>query len=281
MVCLLALVAVAILNNNYSLGEPSRAAFSAQLDHAIETSTQWILTHPEVQGNPPLMYMVADMAEMSGDPRLHQFVESYLGSSRVNIPGRPITFYWARWADPRLPVPEIPKFMLPELGWQNRWFAYASAPNKVKITEQDHANLFSPTKYSWGIRVHFQLLALDMYRRFNGTSAELDGAINPVAEAVAHSDAYWDFRVGDAYYQRSAVLLAANRPDLVRSRWIDRILDHQHPDGSWNYCWYGWCRGVLEFRLKDQDFGHSTVQAAWALYMLKYRYSDWIAQHYH
>jgi len=37
---------------------------------------------------------------------------------------------------------------------------------------------------------------------------------------------------------------------------------------------------VAEFSLTANDAGHSTVQAAWALYMLKYRYSDWINQNY-
>jgi hypothetical protein len=33
--------------------------------------------------------------------------------------------------------------------------------------------------------------------------------------------------------------------------------------------------------LQDPDPGHTTVQGAWALYMLKYRYAQWIEQHYH
>ena len=57
----------------------------------------------------------------------------------------------------------------------------------------------------------------------------------------------YDFRVSDAYVQRNAFMIAAGQSDLVRSRWIERILDNQNPDGSWNYCWYGWCRGVMEF----------------------------------
>ena len=139
--------------------------------------------------------------------------------------------------------------------------------------------MFSPTKFSWGIRLHLQLLALDIYRRFNGTSPELEGVLGPVTQGVAR-DAYWDFRVNDAYYQRAACILGAGRPGLVRSRWVDRMLDYQNADGTWNYCWYGWCRGVFEFSLSQNDHGHSTVQAAWALYQLKYRYSDWIAKNY-
>src|ERR1035441_3581071 len=199
----LAIVGLTVFNNNYSLRRISRADFSSQLDHAIENSTQWMLQHPEIQGNPPLMFMVGDMAEMSGDPRLHSFVASYLANNRVRVPGRPITWYYAHWADPSVPVPSIPPWEVPYLGWQDRWFAFATAPHQVELSAADHADLFSPTKYSWGIRLHLQLIALDIYRHFNGPSAELDSAINPVSEGVAR-DAYWDFRVSDSYYQRSA-----------------------------------------------------------------------------
>jgi hypothetical protein len=278
-VLLVLLFAIAVINNNYSFHKRSRAEFNAQLDRAIETSTQWIVTHPENYGNPPLMFMIGDMAEMSSDPRLQQYVQGYLASNRVHIPGQPITWYYARWAFPTLPVPILPREVMPYLGWQNRWFGYASAPDKVDLEPQDRADLFSPTKYSWGIRLHLQLVALDIYRRFNGPSPELNAAINPVAEGVAH-DAFWDFRVNDAYYQRNATLLGAGRPDLVRSRWIDRMLDAQNADGTWNFTWHGWGRGLLDFDLNANDYGHTTVQGAWALYMLKYRYSDWINQNY-
>jgi len=278
---LIVLVALAVLNNNYSIHKRSRAEFSAQLDRAIETSTQWIVETAYNYGNADLMYMVGDMAEMSRDSRLQKYVQDYLVSNRVNQPGRPVTQYYARWANPALPVPIIPRSQAVYLNWPDRWSTYASAPDKVDITAADRADMFSPTKYNWGIRLHIQLFALDIYRRFNGPSPELNRAINPVAEGVAR-DAYWDFRVSDSYYQRSAMILGAGRPDLVRRRWIERMLDAQTPDGTWNYCWYRWCRGIVEFKLREPtDRGHSTIQAAWALYMLKYRYSDWIAQNYH
>ena len=75
-------------------------------------------------------------------------------------------------------------------------------------------------------------------------------------------------------------LLAAGHPELVKKRWMERLLDRQNPDGSWNYCWYGWCRGIFEFSLTQEDQEHTTVQAAWALYQLKYRYPDWIDQNF-
>ena len=278
----IALFALAVLNNNYSLSKPSRTEFNAQLDRAIDTSTAWIVQHPEIQGNPPLMFMLGDMAEISGDPRLHTYVESYLNSKWARQPGKPATWYHAHWVDPSVPLPMISDSEFQDLIFQDRWYMYATAPDRVPLPADSRADLFSPTKYSWGTRLHLQLIALDIYRHFNGPSPELNAAINPVTEGVAH-DAYWDFRVSDSYEQRSAFILAAGRPDLVRSRWIDRILANQQPDGAWNYCWYGWCRGVFEFRLGDSargDQGHSTVQAAWALYQLKYRHQDWIKEHY-
>ncbi len=277
--CLVVLGAIGVWNNNHFLSKPSRAQFNTQLDRSIESSTNWIVQHPDIYGNPPLMFMVGDMATMSGDPRLKKFVDGYLVSDRVKIPGRPITWYYAHWADPSVPLPVLFGPQVARLGWQDSWFAYATAPGKVELSSADRANMFSPDKYSWGVRLHLQLIALDIYLHFNGPSPQLDAALNPVTAGVAR-DAYYDFRVSDSYMQRSSYLLAAAKPDLIQSRWIDRIMSNQQSDGAWNYCWYGWCRGIFEFRFGTVDQGHSTVQGAWALYMLKYRYPEWIAKNY-
>jgi hypothetical protein len=276
MVLVVVLFAVLVVNNNYSFHRTSRAEFSSRMDRAMESATQWIVAHPAIQGNPSVMYMIGDMAQMSGDPRLRQYVDSYLASKWVRVDGHPVTWYYARLAEPTLPVPLLLAEETPrgEIGWD----AYAAAPDRLQNGAAIRADLFSTDKYIWGLRNH-QLLALDIYRRFNGPSPELDAVMNKVVEGVAR-DAYWDFRVSDSYEQRSAFLLDAGRPDLVRSRWIERVLENQQADGAWNYCWFGWCRGVFEFRLNGGDQGHSTVQAAWALYQLKYRYPEWIKEHY-
>jgi len=280
VVLVVGLFAFAVFYNNVSLRHPTQAEFSAQLDRAIDSSTDWIVKHPDIQGNPPLMFMIGDMAQMSADPRLQQFTQSYLNSRYARVPGRPLTWYYAHWVDASVPLPVVPQGAIGYMGWQDRWFTYATAPDRVPLADEDRANMFSPSKYSWGTRLHLQLIALDIYRHYNGATPELNAAINPVTEGVAN-DAFWDFRVSDSYEQRSAFMLAAGRPDLVKPRWIERILANQQADGAWDYCWYGWCRGVLEFRSGTGDQGHSTVQAAWALYQLKYKYSDWIKQHYH
>jgi hypothetical protein len=276
---LLALTALAVLNNNYAFRHPARAEFSSQLDHAIDSATQWIVQHPEVQGNPPLMFMIGDMAEMSGDARLKSVIAAYLANPRVRVSGHPITWYYAHWVDSTVPLPPIPAAYMTHVGRQNRWFAYSTAPDRVELSADERADMFSPTKFSWGLRLHLQLFALDIYRHFQGSSPQLDAVLIPVTDGVAR-DAYWDFRVSDSYPQRSAALLAAGHPELVKKRWMERLLDRQNPDGSWNYCWYGWCRGIFEFSLTQEDQEHTTVQAAWALYQLKYRYPDWIDQNF-
>jgi hypothetical protein len=125
---------------------------------------------------------------------------------------------------------------------------------------------------------HHQLLALVIYRDFNGGSPDLDRTMSHLSEKIAR-DAHYDFRVSDSYVQRTAFVLAAGRPDLIRDRWVERILDYQTSDGTWKYCWYGWCRGIFEFEMSSYSV-HPTVQAAWALCMLKYRYPEWINEHY-
>ena len=275
----LVIVALTLVNNNYSFHRMSRDQFSSRLDHAIDSSTQWMVQHRDIQGNPSLMYMVADMEKMSNDPRLHQMLQEYRYSKYVSDPQNPFAPVWARMVDPTARVPTldltgVPTGDIAEVVWD----AYAVAPDRVLISDAQRDNMFSPTKYFWGRR-HHQLLALDMYRSYNGASEELNRTIDHLAEKIAR-DAHFDFRVNDSYVQRSAFIFGAQRPDLIRPRWIERILDYQRIDGSWATCWYTWCRGVFEFRLDDADPGHATVHAAWALYQLKYRYPQWIKQHY-
>jgi hypothetical protein len=162
-------------------------------------------------------------------------------------------------------------------GFDQRWFAYAIDPNNVYLSPDDLADLFSLTKYNWGAR-HHQVLGLIMYRDFNGDSPRVDDTLRRLCQKEARDQTY-DFRVTDAYVQRNAFMIAAGQAGLVRGRWIERILDNQNADGSWNYCWYGWCRGVAEFGTVYP--GHTTIQGAWALALLKYRCSQWIQEHYH
>lgn len=271
---------LALVSNSVSLSSPSRADVQAQMDHAIDLSTTWLSTHKDVFGNPPLMFMVIDMERMSKDRRLTALVDAYRHSEYTNAAVSPARAVWARMADSGVAVPDIdlrraPTDDINELVWD----AYAVAPNQVRISDVQREHMFSTNRYFWGRRNH-QLLALDMYRYFNGRSPELDGSMHRMAELVIR-DQYIDVRMNDSYPQRIAFALGASRPDLIRPRWVERMLSNQNSDGSWNYCWHHWCKGVFEFKREDTNQVHTTPQAMWALYMLKYRFPDWVAQHYH
>jgi len=267
-----------LVNNNYSARRGSRADFEARLDGAIAQATGWIVSHPRaLENNPSLMYMVSDMAKMSDDPRLRALLNGYDAYLSTVAQPKPVNAVWRRFVNPQAPVPRLTTSDLRSEGFELNWDAYAVAPAKVELSYTERLNLFSPTRYYWGER-HHQLLALVMYRDFNGSSPDLDRTIDYLSQKIAR-DAHYDFRVSDSYIQRTAFILAADRPDLVRRRWVERILDYQTPDGSWNYCWYGWCRGVFEFGAPPYP-AHTTVQAAWALYLLKYRYPSWIEENY-
>ncbi len=267
---------LALLNNNLSLRHNARAAFDARLDGALNRAIDSIVDHKySIEPNPSLMFMVSDMEGMSHDPRLKSVLDHY-ESFQLSHPRNRLDFVWFRLVNPKADVPLI---HLPDMQGSLAdyiWVAHALAPDKIVLTPADEANLFSRDRWSWGKRQK-QLLGTSLYRQFNGSTPEQDATINYLAEKVAR-DEHFDFRVSDSYIQRNAFVLAARRPDLVRHRWVERILDRQNRDGSWDYCWYGWCRGVFEFGFR-QDPGHTTVQAAWMLTMLKYRYPRWIEAH--
>jgi hypothetical protein len=273
------LLLLALWNNNFALMHPSRAQFNAQLDQSLDRSYNWIAAHPIVVGTtPPLMYMLADMEKMTGDPRLQKALDANKLALDKMFPARPLDPYWYRFIDPNAPLPYVSADALSEQPMDLRWMAYGIDQKKVPLSAEDHDNLFSRYKYSWGAR-HHQQVGLLVYRHFNGGSEDVDGTLNYLAEKQAR-DEHFDFRVDDAYSQRPALVLASGRPDLVRSRWIERILDYQNPDGTWKYAWYGWGSGVFEFNSTVMP-SHPTVQAMWLLTQLKYRYPQWIEQHYH
>jgi hypothetical protein len=183
------ILALTLLNNNYSLRPPSRIALDRQLDRAIDNTVNWIADNAYIsERNPSIMYMIADMESMSHDPRLQSLLEHYQKHYLVH-PADIFDLVWFRLV---VRTANVPTIQAPD--WQGSfnerlWDAYALAPDKISLAPRDRASMFSPTKYSWGMRQH-QILALIMFRDFNGSSPELDATLNYLAEKIARDAHY-------------------------------------------------------------------------------------------
>lgn len=268
-----AALALILLDNNFSPSPTSRQTFTLQLEHSVHLSTNWLAASPQ-EYNPALVYMIADMAEMSGEIRLRRIVDGYLKSPIVESYS-----VWRRMVDGSTRVRPISRQELERYGEYQRWIAYGVAPHQVQLTESERSDMFSTDKYHWGRRTH-QLFALLMYRNQGEHSEVIDHLIDHLCERIAF-EADWDFRVTDVYLQRIAFLLAASRPDLVKHRWVERIIDKQEQNGGWIESWCRWGPGLFKINFGEQKpISHTTVQGMWILYMLKYRHPAWIEQNY-
>jgi hypothetical protein len=267
-------LAVLILINNVSFTHPSRERFSSQLERATERGTNWLDAHTDaITRNAALVYMVVDMASMSGDIRLRRFVDSYLRNPFIP------SDVWRRMVDEKAEIRPPTRAELDRWAEYQRWMAYGVAPNLVQLTDTERADMFSSDKYIWGKRTH-QLIALILYRKHGRDSQVVGNLINHLCEGIAF-EANWDIRVTDLYLQRIAFLLAAGRPDLVKRRWVERILAGQEDDGGWKESWHGWGPGLFAFNMHDRwPTDHPTVQGMWIIYMIKYRYPEWAEKRY-
>lgn len=250
----------------------SAADFSRQFDAALVRATSWMVKHPEPT-NSALLHMVADMAQMSGDTRLRSISDQFLNDTVID----PLSL-WRRLVDPDWPsVQAVLRPTLDTYQEYQRWLLFGAAPDYVQLTAEERANMFSPDKYWWGKRTH-QLFALVFYRARKPETAGLASLIDTLSAGIAREQR-WDVRMTDLYIQRAAILLAAGRPDLVERRWVERMLDNQQPDGGWCESWHGLGPGAFAFTLASpRSTSHPSVQAAWVLYMLKYRYPDWFTR---
>jgi hypothetical protein len=262
-------VAAALLNNNISFLPPSRTAFGAEFERAVQVGTDWIVANPD-EDNPALLYMIADMADLSGDHRLRQIVDRYLhnpftGSHTV----------WRRLVDRTAQVLPPSRRELDSYEGYQRWIAHAVA--QVPLSDTERADMFAPNRFMWGSRTH-QLFALLLYREHGNRSQALDDLINHLCEKIA-LEGRWDVRVTDLYLQRIAFILAAGRPELIKRRWVERAMASQKQDGGWIASWYGWGPRLFEYSFRQPATNsHTTVQGVWVLYLLKYRFPTWIEQ---
>jgi hypothetical protein len=280
----LVLPVLAFLFNNVSWpSRGSRADFAQRLDRARGASRDWALGRDdalieEVQArwsdlrNPALLHMLVDAGEMAGEDNLKQLALAIQSTA----PGG----WWSRMVDPRFAAP--PPAALVGLQEYQQWILHGLGCDQLPIAPEAQRRLLLPDAYRTGRLTH-QLLALYFYGRYcaNGPIADQARALMPrLAERIAQ-EAALDFRLTDLYLQRIVCLLLAGRIDLVRPRWVERVLAAQQTNGGWKYSWYGWDSRIFRFHLARQPTSaHATAQGLWLTSLIKYRHPEWIAQHY-
>ncbi len=287
VLALLALtIGLSVLNNNISLSQISRADFAKSLDRSLAASADWTNRQfsfsssgepmvttlgAEFGSNPALVHMLVDTAAISGDPRLQELSSKFVAAYHQHPPA-----LISKLVDPAIAGPPLNS---PELEEYQRWFLHAMSPAGLPLSATELADMFSPDKFRMYDATH-QLFALYLYRKFNGDTPELKSLMDRLERRIA-TEAALDFRVSDLYLQRIAFLLAAGRPDLVKSRWVERALAAQQSDGGWLYSWHGWGPHMFSYTFSGaHSLAHPTAQGMWLTTMLKHRYPEWIDKNY-
>jgi len=268
-------LAWAVFNNNVSLTGKSSAEIEAELDTAIELGVKWIVEHREEfeteNGNAALLFMIGDMNQPTAMPELEEIFAKHLTQ-------RSATNFWRRILVPDAKTRILDQRQLAKYVEYKRWAAYAIAADKIELSEEVYNNMMSPDKNAFRDLTH-QLYAVDILRD-RGSSAEgIDDLIDTLCHRITRECSI-DFRVTDLYLQRVAFVLAADRPDLIKKRWIERILANQHENGGFLYSWCGSSPNPLRFSGSKKPVAHATVQGIWLLYMIRHRSPDWIAENF-
>jgi hypothetical protein len=250
----------------------SNDEFSRRLDIGIERAISWVETHKadiHQWNNIALIRMLQDCESMRSHPATKELVDYY-----VTTPANPDC--WRRLLNPAHFVrsfeinPLIEKEPI-----DNKWILYAIAPEKAQLDRDALDGLFDDQRWRQRQLTH-QLWALIHLRRSGGPEPKTSAAIDAVSRRLSRQ-LQFDLAVVDIYIQKIAFTLFAGHPELIRRRWVERVLAAQRDDGGWNDRW----GLVLQSRKRPAfDFSdppsdqHATIQALWLLYQVKYRYPD-------
>jgi len=260
----------ALLYNNISVTRD--AAFARRVDTAIESAESWIKSHRMdilEEKNVALLKMLSECDEARANPLFKEIVRNFMAT-------RSQSGCWRRLIGPNWPIDELELNRLIEKeSIDNKWILYAIAVGEAKITPEE-MHLFDPQRWQRRQLTH-QLNALVTLKKRSGKSDEkLDEIIEHLCERLS-GELVFDMAVVDIYIQKVTFVLRAGHPEKIRSRWVERIIANQQPDGGWNDRWFCFDsdrRPIFDFAVPPSN-QHATVQALTALYLVKYRYPEY------
>jgi hypothetical protein len=154
----------------------------------------------------------------------------------------------------------------------NLWLSYALHPEVGELDAATRRRFLGGDPRDWfGYNLTHRLFAYRLMRAMHPTAAADLGleSRERVAELIAGLETTADVSISDLYLERVAFLLDVDdRPPLFLSRWVERILADQAPDGGWAFprslrCTLGELLGVRCSRGRSDP--HPTLLAAFAL----------------
>ncbi len=251
----------------------SDAAFARQLDSAINKADNWVKDNRTdiLEGrNVALIAMLRDCNDLKENKMFNSIVTTFL-SIPVRHPSRCLN----RIVDPNLSITERElNTTFDSLALDYKWICYAIAPDK-NMFDAEKLGLFDGQRWHRRQLTH-QLLSLVMLRNRQGADERLNKLIEELCDRTK-TDMTFCLPVVDIYIQRVAFVLQAEFPQKIRRRWIERIINEQQSDGGWNDRWLCFTtpRKELVFNFDETPSDqHATVQAVFALYLVKYRYPE-------
>jgi hypothetical protein len=271
-------IIVGLLNHNYCVVSQTRSEFESSLDRSLKSAIAYLdsrrMELVQYDANAALTYMIRDMTKLIDEKRLETLVEGYANKYP--------NYYWLQmvYSEAGKPldfqVEDLPRSDIGTLSDDQRWFYYVLGGNGITLEDEELDQLMSPTDCVARKLTH-QLFALNLLQHRKPDDEELKQLRKTLCERIA-KEAKGDIRVCDLLYQRIAFLLMAGREDLIKPRWVEQLIQFQHSDGGWPYVYRPL---VVEAIFGEQPASeHASVQAAWVLCQLKYRYPEWIARHY-
>jgi len=274
LLCLPSAFGLLSLHNNVSLRKLPATAFALRLERAVGTGADYLAgSSAWIEPDPYVVHAAgqATPALQSGS-RLFPLRQACLFS----VAGT----HWERLLSPTTATPVPGPTELASWPLRQRWLAYAAAPLEVVVADEVRESLFAPERYT-GATLLDQLQALILYRSRGGASEDVDALLDDLCARVA-SECAWDFRVTELYARRVALLLAAGKADLVKQRWVERLIAAQGPSGGWPVSWHGWGPHLRQWSGRPpQPTPAATVNAVWALETLKRRNANLRAGSHH
>jgi len=273
---ILIVYAYSFYQNNKDMKFPE----NSEIRNSLNKSINWLESNRktiESNNNPALWWMIKEASEASRIEELNAIYDNYEEKYLQKNPPNIWTPYFSKYYKPN--VPDI--LQLRNLRDYQIFFIYAlSCDNDLKSEPVIQKQLkvdFCSFHFLHPRCITHQLMGIRLMQQRNCGENELLQSVSSELTDIIQKELTWDFRVGDAYIQRTLMLAESGKFNLIKPVWINRILDAQNADGGWddihpfltfhNGKILGLSSTLPVLKHSKSDF-HATAQGIWLLSLL-------------